>query len=365
MSAEQVKFERTALEKFCQQIFQKLGVAEEDAKIVANVLVTADAMDIPSHGVIRTRRYVEGLKSGLMLPSAEIETLVDTPSSIVVHAHGAMGAPISAKIMRSVIRKAKTNGSAFGCVHDSNHFGIAGYYARMALQEDMIGIAMTNTGTLGVPTFGRQSMYGTNPIAFAAPAGQKPPFVLDMSTTVVTRGKLELYERMEKELPSGWAVDKTGKSASQAGPVLKDMLAHLGGGILPLGGFGTEHSGHKGYGLAVMVDILSAVLCGAPFGKNVFDTPESYARVSHFFGAIKISCFRDPQEFRQDMDQMLQDLNDCPVAEGEERVWFAGQPEFEQEQTSQQHGIRVLQKTYADLCTLGEEYAVQVPPTLS
>ena len=365
MQAEEVKLERKALKTFCQQVFQKLGVSEQDAGIVADVLVTADAMGIPSHGVIRTRRYVEGLKTGLMLPNAPVETLVETPSSLVINAHGALGAPVSAKAMRSVIRKAKTNGSAFGCVRDSNHFGIAGYYARMALQEDMIGIAMTNTGTLGVPTFGRQTMYGTNPIAFAAPAGNKPPFVLDMSTTVVTRGKLELYERMEKELPLGWAVDKTGKSASQAAPVLQDMLAHLGGGILPLGGFGKEHGGHKGYGLAVLVDILSAVLCGAPFGKNVFDTPESYARVSHFFGAIKISCFRDPQEFRQDMDQMLQDLNDCPVAEGEERVWFAGQPEFEQQEASQQQGIQVLQKTYDDLYKLGEEYAVQVPPTLT
>ena len=364
MPAEHVYLERKPLQIFCQQVFQKLGVAEEDAGIVADVLVTADAMEIPSHGVIRMRRYVEGLKSGLMLPNASVETLVDSPSSLVVNAHGAMGAPVSAKTMRSIIHKAKTNGSAFGCVRDSNHFGIAGYYARMALQEDMIGIAMTNTGTLGVPTFGRQTMYGTNPIAFAAPAGKKPPFVLDMSTTVVTRGKLELYERMGKDLPPGWAVDKTGKSASQAAPVLQDMLAHLGGGILPLGGFGKEHSGHKGYGLAVMVDILTAVLCGAPFGKNVFDTPESYARVSHFFGAIKISCFRDPQEFRQDMDQMLQDLNDCPVAEGEERVWFAGQPEFEQEQTSRQRGTPVLQKTYDELGKLGKEYAVQIPPTL-
>lgn len=364
MPTEQVQLERNALKAFCQQVFQQLDVSEEDAGIVADVLVTADAMGIPSHGVIRVRRYVNGLKSGLMRPAAAIETLVETPSSLVVNAHGAMGAPVSAKTMRSVIRKAKTNGSAFGCVRDSNHFGIAGYYARMALQEDMLGIAMTNTGTLGVPTFGRQTMYGTNPIAFAAPAGSPPPFVLDMSTTVVTRGKLELYDRMGKELPPGWAVDKTGQSANQAAPVLKDMLAHVGGGILPLGGFGKEHGGHKGYGLAVMVDILSAVLCGAPSGKNVFDTPESYARVSHFFGAIKISCFRDPREFRQDMDQMLQDLNDCPAAEGEERVWFAGQPEFEQQEASQQQGIRVLQKTYDDLGQLAEEYAVRLPPTL-
>ncbi len=166
-------------------------------------------MDIPSARRIRTRRYVEGLKSGLMLPSAEIETLVDTPSSIVVHARRAAGVTDQRKNYAQCDPESETNGSAFGCVRDSNHFGIAGYYARMALQEDMIVIAMTNTGTLGVPTFGRQSMYATNPIALVAPGRTKAAFVLDMSTTVVTRIKLELYERMEKELPSGWAVDKT------------------------------------------------------------------------------------------------------------------------------------------------------------
>ncbi|MBD3305182.1 Ldh family oxidoreductase [candidate division KSB3 bacterium] len=364
MGTEHVRLERNSLQEFCAQIFQQLGVSAEDAQIVADVLVTADAMGIPSHGVIRTRRYVNGLTTGLMLPDASVETLVDTPSSLVMDAHGSMGAPVSAKAMQRIVQKAKTNGAAFGCVRDSNHFGIAGYYAQMALKEDMIGIAMTNTGTLGVPTFGRQTMFGTNPIAFAAPADQKTAFVLDMSTTVVTRGKLELYDRMGKELPPGWAVDKTGRSAKDAAPVLADMLSHVGGGILPLGGIGKEHGGHKGYGLAVMVDILCAVLCGAPSGKDVFDTETSYARVSHFFGAIKISCFRDPKAFRRDMDQMLSDLNACPPAEGEERVYFAGQPELETYAESQRHGIHVLKKTYDDLGKLGEEYHLEAPKIL-
>ena len=336
METEYIRVDRTALETFCQNVFQSLKLSNDDARIAAAVLVAADAMGIPSHGVGRLGRYVDGLTTGLMLPDAPVEVLVDTPSSVVIHAHGAMGAPVSVKAMKTVISKAQANGSAFGCVKDSNHFGIAGYYARMALKEDLLGIAMTNTAALGVPTFGRLAMFGTNPLAFAAPADQEQAFVLDMSTTVVPRGKLEVYDRLGKELPDGWAVDKTGRSAKQAHSMLEDMQNRVGGGILPLGGLGKEFSGHKGYGLAAMVDILCAVLCGAPFGTDVYDTPTSYARVSHFFGAIKISCFRDPQEFRRDMDKMLHSLRTSPPAEGEERVYFAGLPEFEKEQESLQ-----------------------------
>jgi L-2-hydroxycarboxylate dehydrogenase (NAD+) len=272
-----------------------------------------------------------------------------------------MGAPVSVKAMKTVISKAQTNGSAFGCVKDSNHFGIAGYYARMALSKDMLGIAMTNTAALGVPTFGRQVMFGTNPLAFAAPAEKECAFLLDMATTVVPRGKIEVYDRLGQELPDGWAVDKTGRSAKDAHAMLADLIDRVGGGILPLGGRGKEFSGHKGYGLAVMVDILCAVLCGAPFGADVYDTPTSYARVSHFFGAMKISCFRDPQEFRRDMDKMLHALRNCPLAEGEERVYFAGLPEFEKEQESLRIGVQLLRKTYDNLCTIGHEYHIEVP----
>ena len=365
MQTEHIRVERTSLELFCQQVFQKLKLSEVDAKTAASVLVAADAMGIPSHGVARLGRYVNGLKTGLMLPDAPVDIVVDTPSSLVIDAHGAMGAPVSVKAMEGIIKKAKTNGSAFGCIKDSNHFGIAGYYARMAIEEDMLGIAMTNTAALGVPTFGRQVMFGTNPLAFAAPADKEHSFVLDMSTTVVTRGKIEVYDRLGKELPDGWAVDKTGQSAHNARSMLDDMLDRIGGGILPLGGLGKEFGGHKGFGLAVMVDILCAVLCGAPFGAHVYDTPTSSARVSHFFGAIKISCFRDPKEFRQDMDQMLQELRACPIAEGEERVYFAGLPELEKERESTQDGVQLLKKTYDAICIFGDEYDLETPRTMS
>jgi len=362
MNTETLKIRYEHLESFCRDVFVSLGLPGRDALTAARVLVTADLRGIPSHGVGRLWRYVNGLRTGLMVPGAETEIVRETPSSMVVCAHGAMGAPVSVDTMERVIGKARETGAAFGAVRDSNHFGIAGYYASMALDEDMIGIAMTNTAALGVPTFGRQVMFGTNPLAFAAPADRERAFVLDMSTTVVTRGKIEVYERLGKELPAGWAVDKTGKRAKDPSSLLVDMFHRVGGGILPLGGEGEDFGGHKGYGLAVMVDILCSVLSGAPFGPALRDTETSSARVSHFFGAIRIDTFRDPGDFRRDMDRMLEDLRNCPPAEGRERVYFAGLKEFEREAEYMETGIPVLGKTYGQLVSIGGELGVAPPP---
>jgi len=362
MKAVTVRIQKDDLESFCRRVFQSLGLSEYDAKAAAAVLVAADVRGIPSHGVGRLWRYVNGLKTGLMLTDAPVEILTDTASSVVVHAHGAMGAPVSVRTMEMVIDKAKTYGAAFGGVRDSNHFGIAGFYAMMALEEDMLGIAMTNTAALGVPTFGRQVMFGTNPLAFAAPADKERAFVLDMSTTVVTRGKIEVYERLGKELPQGWAVDKTGRSARETQSLLDDMFHRVGGGILPLGGEGELFSGYKGYGLAIMVDILCGVLCGAPSGPDLADTATSSARVGHFFGAIKIDTFRNPRAFRQDMDRMLERLRNCPPAEGAERVYFAGQKEFEHEVECSRLGVPILNKAYEQICEIGDEHGIDAPP---
>jgi LDH2 family malate/lactate/ureidoglycolate dehydrogenase len=363
MTQDDIRIERQALVDFCARVFGRLGLSGRDAEVAADVLVAADARGIPSHGVGRLQRYVNGLETNLMLPGAEPEVLLDSPSSFVVHAHGGMGAPVSVSTMERIIEKAESGAAAFGCVRDSNHFGIAGYYAMMALERDMLGIAMTNTAALGVPTFGRQVMYGTNPLAFAAPADEEGAFVLDMSTTVVTRGKIEVYERSEKELPPGWAVDRAGRPAREPAPLLDDMFHRVGGGILPLGGMGEGFGGHKGYGLAVMVDILCSVLCGAPFGPALSDTATSSARVSHFFGAIRIDRFREPAGFRRDMDRMLRDLRNTPLAEGAERVYFAGRKEMEMEQACARRGVPLAVKTWRQLQEIGEAYSVELPQT--
>ena len=220
---------------------------------------------------------------------------------------------------------------------------------------------MTNTAALGLPTFGRQVMYGTNPIAFAAPARKQGGFVLDMSTTVVTKGKIEVYERTGQAVPRGWAADKTGLPAVDAQAILNDMWTRVGGGLMPLGGEGELLSGYKGYGLAVMVDILCAILCGASFGPQVADTEGSYGRVSHFFAAVKIDAFRDPAGFRQDMDQMLSALVGSPRVEGAERIYFAGQKEQEREAEAERQGVPVLKQTYDALCEIAQEYGLDLP----
>jgi LDH2 family malate/lactate/ureidoglycolate dehydrogenase len=364
MTQNDVRIGRQALVDFCAAVFNRLGLAGWDAEVAADVLVAADARGIPSHGVARLQRYVNGLETNQVLPDAATEVLMDTPTSLVVHAHGGMGAPVSVRTMERVIEKARDGGAAFGSVRESNHFGIAGYYAIMALEHDMLGIAMTSTAALGVPTFGRQVMYGTNPLAFAAPASEEGAFVLDMSTTVVTRGKVEVYERLDKELPPGWAVDRDGRPAREAAPLLEDMFHRVGGGILPLGGMGEAFGGHKGYGLAVMVDILCSVLCGAPFGPALSDTATSSGRVSHFFGAICIDRFREPEGFRQDMDQMLRDLRQTPLAEGAERVYYAGRKELEMEQACARLGVPLVAKTWDQLLAIGQTYGVALPQAM-
>jgi len=355
---------RETLEKFCTEAFEKAGLSPDDAGLSAKILVAADARGTHSHGTGRMMRYIKGLEGRMMLPDAKPETLHESPVSLTVDAHGAMGFPVSYRTMTKVIEKAEAVGMACASVRNSNHFGIAGFYAMMALEHDMIGVAMTNTAALGVPTFGRDVMFGTNPLAFCAPGDRERAFVLDMATTTVPRGKLEVYDRTGRALPSGWAVDASGHPATDAGKVLRDMLERRGGGILPLGGFGELCSGYKGYGLAVMVDILCAMLSGAPTGPDVFDPPGTSGRVSHFFAAIKIAAFTDPREFRRHMDELLAKLKNAPRAAGCDRIYVPGEKEFEKEEYNNRHGIPLDRKSYENLKLIAEKYRIGVPPQI-
>ncbi|MDD3154437.1 MAG: Ldh family oxidoreductase [Victivallaceae bacterium] len=353
-----MKIHADKLTVFCETIFQRCGLSAQHAHDGADVLVRADLRNIPSHGVARLDRYVKGLKSGQIKSSPNVRILTETPVSLVVDADGAMGAAVSISVMNQILEKAEHTSMAFAAVGNSNHFGIAGYYAMMALKHDMIGIAMTNTAALGIPTFAREVMFGTNPFAFAAPGADGKNFVLDMSTTAVTRGKVEVYQREEHPLPEGWAVDKTGHPTSDAGKLLDDMLHRRGGGLLPLGGFGEAQSGYKGYGLAVMVDILSAIASGSDFGKQVCDIPKGdvSARVSHAFGVMKIDCLRNPDDFKRDMARMLTQLNECEQAEGATRVYYAGQKEAEAEKRNRLEGIDLSEATWKKLKAVAAEF---------
>jgi LDH2 family malate/lactate/ureidoglycolate dehydrogenase len=340
---------RKELELFCASIFTALGLPEGEALDSAEILTAADARGIKSHGVARIKRYADGIRAGRIKGGVKPEILHETPLSLVMDAGGGMGLSIGKKAMERVMVKARECGVGVCSIRNSNHFGIAGYYAEMAAREDMIGIAMTNTAALGVPTFAREAAFGTNPLAFAAPALNGGLFSLDMATTAVTRGKIEVYERDGKELPSGWAVGTGGRATSDPARLLDDMLRQRGGGLLPLGGEGEEFGGYKGYGLAVMVDILTALCSGGTFGKDVRDSEITSARVCHFFMALRLDLFRPAEEFKKDMSRMLEALNSLGPAEGAERVWYAGQKEHEAEAASALGGVPLADNVWESL----------------
>jgi LDH2 family malate/lactate/ureidoglycolate dehydrogenase len=293
-------------------------------------------------------------------PTTKIVT--ETPTTRTIDAGGGLGQPVSHAAMLHTLQMAKQYGSGFVTIRNSNHYGIAGYYAMMALNEDCIGMSMTNADLLVVPTFGRNAMLGTNPIAVAAPAGEQRGFVLDMATSTVPRGKLEVYERLEKAMPLSWATDERGVATDSAKKVLANLKARAGGGLLPLGGEGELLSGHKGYGLAVWVDVFCAVLSGAAYANLVYPrTAEGKAlpaNLGHFFGAWRIDAFRPVAEFKAAMDDLQRRLKNSPRAEGHDRIYIAGEKEYEYTESNLKAGLALNPKVLADLKALGTELGV-------
>ena len=351
------------LKDFCVQVFQKMGVPKEDARITAGVLVTADLRGIDSHGVARLRRYVNGLRDGMMLARPEIQVMTETPVTALIDAGAGLGQPVSYRAMERAIQKAQEYGAGFVTVRNSNHYGIAGYYAMMALEHDCIGISMTNAAVLVVPTFGRDAMLGTNPIAVAAPAGQERPFVMDMATSTVPRGKLEVYNRLEKPLPLGWATDETGTPTDDTERVLENFKQRAGGGLLPLGGAGELLRGYKGYGLGLWVDVFCAILSGAAYADLVYPkTPDGKplpSNIGHFFGAWQVDGFRPVDEFKAAMDDLQRRLKDTPKADGETRIYIHGEKEYEEAERRSRDGIPLNPKVAVDLQAIGEELGVE------
>jgi L-2-hydroxycarboxylate dehydrogenase (NAD+) len=339
------------LKHFVARVLERVNVAPADAAIVADVLVASDLRGIESHGVARLESYyVSRIRSGKLDPKPNVATVRDTPASILVDAGNGLGHPVAKRTMERVLEKAASNGAAFGAVRNSNHYGIAGYYAMMALDRDMIGIASTNTVRYGAPTYGRDILLGTNPLAFAIPAAKEPAFVLDFATTTVPRGKLEVYTRKEKPLNRGWAIDQNGVETL-------DPKVALTGALLPLGGFGVDNGGHKGYGLGLLVDILCGVLSGGAFGADLplpTDGPQP-GKISHFFGAFKIDGFRDPAQFKADMDTELRAFKDSAKSPGHDRIYVAGEIEYENTLHNREHGVPVHVKVWDGLQKLAGE----------
>lgn len=357
-----IRIDKTKLINSVEEILISFGVSKENAKAVSEVLVAADARGIKSHGIARLNLYLSGITDGSIVPNSEINILSQSPFCLVVDAQGGLGQAIGKQVMNTVISMAERQGVGIGTVRNSNHFGIAGYYAEMAAKHNMIGIAMTNTAALGVPTFSKEAMFGTNPIAFAAPGLDGKMFSLDMATTCIPRGKLEVYKRKNESIPTGWAVGKDGKNTNDPIAVLENMKTQEGGGLLPLGGDGEAFGGHKGYGLAILVDILTGILSGGRFGKDIVDGEISPARVSHFFCAIKIDAFRSEKDFKKDVSFFLNQLSHLDPIENHDQVYYAGQKEHEKEFESLRKGVGIETEVWKKFCEIAKTNNVRIPP---
>lgn len=303
-------------------------MSAEDARITAEVLISADRRGIGSHGVARLKRYVDGLKKGIIRLNPVVKTIQETPVSLVIEGDGGMGQPIAYRAMQKCIEKARTAYMCFAAIRNSNHYGIASYYVSMALAEGMIGISLTNTTPLVVPTFGRNVTIGTNPIAIGFPGKEELPFLLDMATSTVPRGKLEVYARNGEPIPDCWACDQYGQPSTDAASLLDDMINRRVGGLSPLGGSSELTGGHKGYGLSAMVDILCGVLSAGMVGTEVASQSDAPAGVAHFIGAINPAAFLGTDQLGNKVDEYIRMLKRADKAAGQERIYVAGEKEY-------------------------------------
>jgi LDH2 family malate/lactate/ureidoglycolate dehydrogenase len=343
-----------SLRRLTERVLEAQGMSAEDARIGADVLVTADLMGIDSHGTAHLnshRGYVPGLRQGIVNPRPQIAIAHETPATGLLDGDRGFGPVVAYRAMELAITKARAVGVGMVAVRDSRHFGAAGYYPLMAVRAEMIGLAMCNAGPLVFPTNGRRRMLGTNPVAVAAPAGEEQPFLFDMATSAVAMGKLEIAEREGREIPTGWGVDEAGSQSRDVRGI------RASGGLLPLGS-SAETSSYKGYGLGMLVDILCGVLSGAGYSLAL---DRSVSAASFFFGAIRVDGFRPLDEFKRMMDAMLREFRACPPVEGADRVLVPGQRELEAMQQRREHGIPLHISVFTQLTDLARELTIEEP----
>ena len=360
MQYHHVSYEQ--LETFCHEVFKGYHFTEEESRQITDVLLAADLSGIESHGIQRLIRYHQEITGGLVKLDAKPEVVFETPLSAVIEGNDCMGQTLGIQAMNMAIDKARQHGFGMITVRNSNHYGIAGYYAKMAVKEEMIGMCMTNTEAIMVPTFGRQAMLGTNPIAFAMPA-DPIPFWFDAAMTVVPRGKLEVYAKQGKPMPLGWAVDENGKDTSDAKRVIDNINSKAGGGILPLGGSSPATGSHKGYGLALIVEILSSIIAGGATSNHV--SKNGLGDTSQSFFALDYGMFGDKAAMRESLSTLLQELRDSAKAEGRTRIYTSGEMEVDSRNEKLKNGIPVNDSTLAELRTVGGELGLDFDAMVS
>lgn len=343
-------------------IFEKAGFSAQDASQAADVLIKADLRGIDSHGVARLGGYLRLIDNHRINPYPQMKILRQTATTATMDADKAIGLISAPAAMKIAIDKAKEFGSGWVAIKNSNHFGIAAYHAMMALEEDMIGFAVTNASPLVTPALGAERMLGTNPICFAIPAGNEPAFVLDMATSAASNGKLEIAERTGKSIPEGWLTSIDGE-ASQNPSELKN-----GGMLLTLGSDMT-HGSYKGYGLSAVVDLFSGVLSGANFGPWVppfvsFLNPaedQPGEGIGHFVGAWRVDGFRDTSEFKNNMDLWIQRFRNTKPLKMDQPVQIPGDFEREEEARRKQSGIPLVKAVYDNLQSIAQQFDLPLP----
>ncbi len=337
-----------------------MGCPEEEAATATEALISADLRGIDSHGVARLSGYVRLWEAGRIIAKPSIRIIHESPSTAVVDGGSGLGLVVAPFAMKVAIEKAKVAGTGWVSVQNSNHFGIAAYHAMMAIDNGMIGMAMTNASALVAPTFSSERLLGTNPICVAIPAGEEPAFVADFATTTAANGKLEILQRKNLEAPQGWIQDEQGNPVTDAHALKK------GGALVPLGG-DREHGSHKGYALGAIVDIFSAVLSGANYGPWVppfpayVPMPENQPGkgLGHFFGAMRIDAFRTEEDFRKNMDQWIKRFRSSKPVAGQNKVLIPGDPERAYHAERLASGIPLLPPVWEDLRTTGEKFNIK------
>lgn len=347
------------LRKFTQTVFSAIGCSNEHAALAADVLLQADLRGIDSHGVARLIGYVRLWENKRINTRPNISIVHETATTATVDGDAGLGLVVAPFAMRLAIQKAETYGSGWVSVRNSNHFGIAGYHALMAVEKDMVGFAMTNASPLVAPTNSNERLLGTNPMCYAFPAGKYPPVVVDMATSAAANGKLEIAQRAGKPVPEGWIQDAAGNYTTDP------YALKAGGSLLPLGS-DKEHGSHKGFGLSATVDILSAVLSGANYGPWVppfvaFLNPPADPvglGIGHFVGAMRIDGFRPIEEFKFHMDNWVARFKSASTIHPEQKVVIPGEPEFEAEADRKANGIRLVDAVVNDLNGLSEKFEI-------
>lgn len=350
------------LERFMADVLEKVGVPRQDAETVAEVLITADKFGLDSHGISRLKPiYYTRIRQGILNPVTKLDVVREGPTTAVLDGNHGMGHVIGKRAMEMAIAKAQEYGLGMTAVRNSSHYGIAGYYTLLAAEAGMIGITGTNARPSIAPTFGVEPMLGTNPLTFSLPTDEEFPFFLDCATSTSQRGKIEVFARLDQEIPEGWVIGSDGTSRTDTHQILQDLPAGKAA-LTPLGGISELTGSHKGYGYATVVEILSAALQGGAFLhalSGVRDGEKVPHALGHFFIAINIEAFTSLGEFKQTAGDILRALRNSKKAPGQERIYTAGEKEYLTCRERMLHGIPIGESVQREIRELLEELELE------